>query len=126
MPNPDYTNFQKIKQTKSTAKGNISTWGFGLSQDNSDSLKTAFAESHTVEHSLVLQLPFQSRKTARETKEKKEGQTGYQPSAECCKQVPEKPVKGSPQPSLSQRGWVLGVHGLGEKTEENLVPGKTS
>ena len=42
------------------------------------------------------------------------------------KQVPEKPVKGSPQPSLSQRGWVLGVHGLGEKTEENLVPGKTS
>lgn len=79
-----------------------------------------------MEHSLVLQLPFQRRKTVRGTKEEKAGQTGYKPSAEWCKQVPEKPAKGSPQPSLSQTVWVLGVHGLGEKTEENLVLGKTS
>lgn len=126
MPNPDYINFQKIKQTKSTAKGNSSTWGFGLSQDNSDSLKIAFAESHTVEHSLVLQLPFQRRKIARENQRGEGGTDRLQTQREWCKQVPEKPVKESPQPSLSQRGWMLCVHGLGEKTEENLVPGKTS
>lgn len=53
LPIPDHINFQ-TKQNKSISGGNSSTWGFGLSQDNFDSLKTAFAESHAVKNSLAL------------------------------------------------------------------------